>query len=32
MLKLITAKLVDYDVDTDTSGSVTQISIRPMDR
>lgn len=32
MLRLIMAKLVDYDVETDASGSVTQITVRPVDQ
>jgi hypothetical protein len=32
MLELITAKLVDYDVDIKSSGPVTQITVRPADR
>lgn len=29
MLELITAKLVDYDVEVDDSGPATQITVRP---
>jgi hypothetical protein len=32
MLEMITAKLVDYDVKINSSGPVTQITVRPVER